>query len=435
MLKNSLLTILKKEIKPAIGCTEPVAVALGAAIVADLLQEQVTFLEVKVDPNIYKNGMGVYVPGTKEKGLVIAAALGAIGGKAHLELEVLKDITETHYLQAQNLVQQGRVKVSYIPRHQGVLVNVKGQSKNNQAQVIISKTHTNVVYKELNGEVLLDTTKSIDDQQGSDLNLIKQLTIEQIIGQVNSFQESELRFLEKIRAVNKQIAELGLTRPMGMGVGYQWYNLMTQGIIPKDLVNLCKAYTGAATDARMSGQNLPVMSCAGSGNQGLMASLPVIITGEFLKASPEKLYRALALSFLVTIYVKTHIGRLSAICGCAVAASLGAGAGIGYLWELDSQKIKGIINNIAADISGMVCDGAKPGCALKMVTAIDASLQMAFLAKQGVIIEPKSGIVSSSPEETIRNIGYLSNPGMLETDKTILEIMVREQEKEQQKLA
>ncbi len=135
------------------------------------------------------------------------------------------------------------------------------------------------------------------------------------------------------------------------------------------------------------------------------------------------------------IYVKTHIGRLSAICGCAVAASLGAGAGIGYLWELDSQKIKGIINNIAADISGMICDGAKPGCALKMVTAIDASLQMAFLAKQGVIIEPKSGIVSSSPEETIRNIGYLSNPGMLETDKTILEIMVREQEKEQQKLA
>lgn len=424
MTGPELLQIMYSEIKPAVGCTEPVAVALATAEAARLLKEDIRTVEVLVDPNIYKNGMGVFIPGTEKSGLPFAAALGALAGEPELALEVLRNVDVSDIARADGLVRENRVNVRFIPEINGIYVEALAVSAHNTAKVIISGRHEHIVYKEFNGDPVLDLRTAVANS-GISLSSLNALSVGDIIDRVNGFSSDELSFLSFVIASNRGIAETGLEQPLGMGAGYKWQQLIKSNAIPADMSNVAKAYAAAAADARMSGRNLPVMSCAGSGNQGLMASLPVIIAADFLQPQPLTLYRALALSFLLTMYAKSHIGRLSALCGCAIAASLGAGAGIGYLLGLNKQGIANIINNLIGDISGMICDGAKPGCSLKLMTAVDAACQMALLAKEGVAIAPGSGIVCSAPEDSIRNIGMLSKPGMIETDRIILDMMLR----------
>lgn len=424
MTQEDLLFLLHSEIKPAVGCTEPAAVALASATAAKLINAEIIELKVIVNPNIYKNGMGVYVPGTNRKGLDFAAALGAIGGNPDLELEVLRDVTPEEIEKANKFVESGRVNVSYIPDYIGVYVETNAKSRRDESKVIIKDMHSNVVYKELNGNVIYDVRRSSWKTEEA-IMTIQNITIENLIDRVNQFRIEDLRFLEETIVMNTKIAKQGISAKMGLGVGAVLNRLIENKILSRDITNVAKAYTAGATDARMSGKNLPVMSCGGSGNQGLMASLPVIVAADLIKTERGKLYRALALSFLVTIYVKTHIGRLSALCGCAIAASAGAGAGIGYLMGLKKREILGVIQNLIGDITGMICDGAKPGCSLKLITAVDAAVQMVFLAKEGVTVDSGSGIVCGRPEESIKNVGLVSKPGMVETDRTILNIMLQ----------
>lgn len=418
-----LLYMMKSEIKPAVGCTEPVAVALAAAESARMLTGEIERIEVIVDPNVYKNGMGVFIPGTDKTGLAFAAALGAVGGDPELALEVLSSIEAGDVSTAEGLLRDNRVTVDFVPGHIGIHVEVSITSLHHCAKVIISGRHDHIVYKEYNGVPVLDRRQETGSA-GFENSAIQSVTVMDLIDRVNEFDLEDLSFFEHVISHNRTIAEAGLKQPLGMGVGYHWQQMIERHIVPNDMINRAKAYAAAAADARMSGRNLSVMSCAGSGNQGLMASLPVVIAADFIHPEKIEVFRALSLSFLLTIYVKSRIGRLSALCGCAIAASIGAGAGIGYLLGLNKQGIVHIINNLIGDITGMICDGAKPGCSLKLMTAVDAACQMALLSREGVAIRPGSGIVCQMPEDSICNIGKLSKLGMNETDRVILDMML-----------
>lgn len=423
MTLQQVVALLKAEIRPAIGCTEPVAVALAAAEARKLLEGTVDSISVKVDSNIFKNGMGVFVPNSRQKGLVFAAALGSVAGNSGLELEVLRDVTCQDEEKALAMVHSGKVDVVYVPDMVGVYVECTAYGENGTVTVIIRDFHTNIVYKSRNGTVVYDKTHCPANLENV-MAALEALTLKEIVAIVDALPAESLDFMETVITHNREIGTQGMSYSQGIGAGYLWKRLIDRNVVAEDICNVAKAYVAGAADARMSGRNLAVMSCAGSGNQGLMASLPVIVAAEFWQVDAMRLHRALGISFLVTMYTKLHIGRLSALCGCAIAASLGAGLGMAYLLELDDEAMQGIIKNLAGDLAGVICDGAKPGCSLKLMSAVDAVCQTVLLAQNGVIIESDSGIVAQSAEQTIQNIGRLSKPGMLETDKTILDIML-----------
>lgn len=420
---KKLLSILQSELKLATGCTEPAGVAFAVAKAVELLEEEVCKVKVTVSTNVFKNGMGVYVPGAGKKGLEYAAALGAVVVKPGLELGILEDVDREYVSKAFKLIEEGAVEVNYLSGCAGVYIKAEAESINHKAVVIIKGSHVNVMYIEVDGAVI-KKEHNIEDKNLEEEE-IKGYSVKDIIDAVDKFPESELFFLKKAIKINMNIAQRGLKEKWGLGIGYSLNKMFLQGILNKDMVNAAKASTAGAIDARMSGVKIPVVSCGGSGNQGLMASIPVIVASEYLKSDEISLLRAVALSFLMTLYVKSYIGRLSAVCGCAMASCIGSGAGIAYLMGLGEKGIIKIIQNIIGSISGIICDGAKPGCSLKALIAVETAFQMAFLSKNHIVIDPYSGIVSENVDETIKNLGRVSIPGMVETDRTILEIMLK----------
>ncbi|MGB9975583.1 serine dehydratase subunit alpha family protein [Thermovenabulum sp.] len=419
---KELLKILRSELKLATGCTEPAGVAFATAKAVELLGEEVLKVKVTVSTNVFKNGMGVYVPGADNKGLEYAAALGAVIVKPELELGILEDVDGECIKRALKLIKEGAIEITYLSGCPGVYIKVEAESANHESTVIIKGNHTNIIYLEVDGKILKDEVKE-DKRQEEEK--IKDWSIKDIIDTVNKFSEKDLLFLKEVIKINADIAQKGLNEKWGMGIGFTLNEMFIRGILNKDMVNTAKAWTAGAIDARMAGVKMPVISCGGSGNQGIMASIPVIVASEYLEVDEISLLKALALSFLITLYIKSHIGRLSALCGCAVASCMGSGAGIAYLMNLGEKGIMEVIQNIVGCISGIICDGAKPGCSLKALIAVETAFQMVFLTKYHIMVEPFSGIVSRDVEETIKNLGRVSIPGMVETDHTILEIMLK----------
>lgn len=418
---KELLNILKSELKLATGCTEPAGVAFATAKAVELLGEEVLKIKVTVSTNVFKNGMGVYVPGVVYKGLEYAAALGAVIVKPELELGILEYVDGELVKRALKLIDQGVIEITFLSGCAGIYIKVEAESTNHKSTVIVKGNHTNIIYLEVDGKILKDEVNEDKRQEEK----IKDWAIKDIIDTVNKFSEKELLFLKEVIKINADIAQKGLNEKWGLGIGFTLNEMYTRGILNKDMVNTAKAWTAGAIDARMAGVKMPVISCGGSGNQGLMASIPVIVASEYLKVDEISFLRALALSFLITLYIKSHIGRLSALCGCAVASCMGSGAGIAYLMNLGEKGIIEAMQNIMGSISGIICDGAKPGCSLKALIAVETAFQMVFLAKYNIMIEPFSGIVSGDVEETIKNLGRVAIPGMEETDLTILEIMLK----------
>ncbi len=436
-MNYSVKDILRMEVAPALGCTEPVAIALAAAAARSILPDDTCeSIELWVDPNIYKNGIAVSIPGTDGlTGLDTAAALGALGGDPTRRLEVLATVDSQAVKSTRALLAAGKVKVNLLADQQGIYVRVAIKGKSHTAEAVIVKVHDNIVSLSLDGEAVEDSPLlnpgAVDGQTRTDLadleEWLRQLSLEQLLTLIDDLDDTDRAFLQDGIEINLRLAEYGLKHGSGLGVGKALERLVRQRFIKRGMMTEARILTSAAADARMAGVNMPAMSSAGSGNHGLTAILPIVAVKEYAQINPETVIEAIAVSHIITAYIKAYTGRLSAICGCSVAAGAGATAGIAYLLGGDRHHIAGAIKNLITDLAGVICDGAKAGCALKLATAAATSVQAALFALQGVNVQPTDGIIGASPEDTMKNIGTLTTEGMIATDRTILNIMLQKQ--------
>lgn len=416
-----LLRILKQQVKPALGCTEPVAVAWAAAKASSKLKGQAEEISIVVSLNLYKNGMAVGIPGTREKGLEIAAALGAISGNSDKGLEVLEGVKEEDVKKAREFIEESRVRVTVDKKLHGIYIDCSVKSSQEKVRVIVEGGHTNLTAMYYNDELIWQQPKNEEEEEAS----LNGWTIKEIKDKVSEIPIEELEFLMDGVNMNLKVAELGIKNRLGLKVGATLKDLMEQGLLDDNVINRAKILSAAAADARMSGIKEPVMSSAGSGNHGIGAIIPVAVMAKENNWTKDELLRAVALSHLVTYYIKEYTGKLSPICGCSIAS--GVGTGVSIVWRLggDDRAIEAVTKNIIGDLAGMVCDGAKGGCAFKLTTSTETAITAAYLALKGVSIEASDGIVGETGEETIKNLGKLSREGMAQADEVILDIMLK----------
>lgn len=424
---QAYIDLLKAEVVPALGCTEPIAVALAVAKAREVLAETPQKLELLLSANIFKNGMGVGIPGTGATGLPIAAALGAVFGKSSNCLEVLKGVDDEAVRKAKAFVDEKRVSMGVKKDSEKLYVEAICFGTNgNTSKAIITTKHSNITRIEHNNDVIVFNEElNVNDNEntGSASKVNIPLSVHGIFEFASSVSYNQIKFIHKTVDYNYAIAQEGLKNEYGLMVGKKLKELVEKGILSDDIMNSAMSLTAAASDARMAGSILPVMSNSGSGNQGLTATLPIYSVALRLKSSDEQIARALVLSHLIAIHIKQYLGRLSALCGCVVA-STGAGCGISYLLGGSEKETIYTIKNMIGNITGMICDGAKEGCALKVSSGVSAAIQSALLAIEGVVISSNDGIIEDDVEKTIQNLGEVGSKGMTQTDDLLLHIMV-----------
>lgn len=419
---KQMIEILKREAVPALGCTEPVACALACARCKEELGGVPESIDVYVSGNIYKNGMGVGIPGTGMVGLPIAAALGAVCGKTAYGLEVLKEVSVGNNLEvAKELVEQGMVKVHLkedVPDK--LYAEAVCRKGNGTVKTVIVHGHTNIVLVEKDGQtVFCKEEKPAVAEEGKCV----ELSLARIWEFVHQVDVKDIEFLLEGAKMNETISDEGLKGKFGLQIGRTLKENIEKGVLADDLLNRVLIRATAASDARMDGCEKPVMTNSGSGNQGITVYLPVVVTAERFGCSQEQLVRALALSNLVAAHIHYYMGHLSALCGIVIA-STGSAAAITYLMGGTYEQVVNTIKTMSSNLTGMMCDGAKQGCALKVYSGTSAAVQASLLSMQGVKTR-NDGIVEEDIEKTIRNIGVIASVGMEQTDKTILSVMCR----------
>ncbi len=420
---NGFINVVKQEVVPALGCTEPVSVALAAAIAREKLVGTISSIRVQVSPNLMKNGMGVGVPGTGMVGLPIAAAVGAIAGDANAKLEVLKNINAEDVAKASSLIDAGCVDVSVADVSNVLYAKVTLNSGNEYVAVTIADSHTHVVAIEESG-----ITTFIADSKKSSQNIKAEKPFEHaLLEDVYDFALhaplDDIRFIEQSYTLNEALSVEGLTGTYGLQIGAMFQRNVDRGLLSGGLLTDVLRRTSAASDARMDGAMKPAMSNSGSGNQGIAATMPVVVVAEFLKADEEARIRALMMSHLTAIYIKSHQNKLSALCG-ATTASMGAVAGMTWLLGGKFEQVNSAICSMIGDIAGIICDGAKTSCAMKVSTSAGAAVKAALMALDGVRVTANEGIVAGDADASIRNLSALANGSMTQTDIQILDIMV-----------
>lgn len=419
---KQMIEILKREAVPALGCTEPVACALACARCKEELGGVPESIDVYVSGNIYKNGMGVGIPGTGMVGLPIAAALGAVCGKTVYGLEVLKKVSVGNNLEvAKELVEQGMVKVHLKEDAPDKLyAEAVCRKGNGTVKTVIVHGHTNIVLVEKDGQtVFCKEEKPAVAEEGKCV----ELSLARIWEFVHQVDVKDIEFLLEGAKMNETISDEGLKGKFGLQIGRTLKENIEKGVLADDLLNRVLIRATAASDARMDGCEKPVMTNSGSGNQGITVYLPVVVTAERFGCSQEQLVRALALSNLVAAHIHYYMGHLSALCGIVIA-STGSAAAITYLMGGTYEQVVNTIKTMSSNLTGMMCDGAKQGCALKVYSGTSAAVQASLLSMQGVKTR-NDGIVEEDIEKTIRNIGVIASVGMEQTDKTILSVMCR----------
>lgn len=421
---EEFLNNLTEGVKPALGCTEPVAVGLAASAAYNNLEGEVESVKVKVSPNIFKNGMGVGIPGTTEIGLEFASALGVTCGDSELGLEVYKHVNDEAVEAANALLAEDKVEVTIGEDEGRFYIEALVETSEGNGKAIIRDSHTNIVYIEKNGQVEFEKKASTEDDSGEEKSLnLENIEIADLRNFVENVDFKEIEFLLEGAEMNRKVAEVGLKEKPGPAIGASLKDLMDDGFLEKNMLNDAKMMASAASDARMAGLNVPVMSSGGSGNQGITAILPVVVACEHLGCSDEKLARALAYSHLMTAYVKTFTGNLSPVCGCGLSAGMGSSTAITWAMGGTDAQIGYAVRNMVGTLAGMVCDGAKGGCAFKIATAASEAVLQAKLAMSDVAINEYDGIVDPNTEQTIRNLGAFSNEGMAAADSEIIRIM------------
>ncbi|MFM5016619.1 serine dehydratase subunit alpha family protein [Aeromonas veronii] len=419
------LQIIQQVVKPALGCTEPIAAAYAAAVATLQLGCEPGRLEVAVSDNLYKNSMGVYVPGTGKIGLAIAAAAGAIGGNADAGLEVLAAIQPEQVDRAQQLIDAGKVQVSRTAAPEFIFcrVTVYGtddKGEEHSAEVTLCGGHTRIVEQRRDGEVTFTADQSQGGATGSICDGVD-ISIAAIYEFATQVEFEQIRFILKASELNGKLSAEGMNNPYGLEIGRTMQQNINAGLIGEDVMNRIVMMTAAASDARMGGATLPAMSNFGSGNQGIAATIPVMVIAERFAASEEQLARALIMSHLGAIYIKSHYPPLSAFCGNTVTSAAASMAMV-YLAGGSFEQSCFAIQNVLSDSAGMVCDGAKASCAMKVSTSSGAAVRGFLMALNSHSVSGQ-GIVAGDVDQTIRNVGQMVKEGMSATDSTIIDIM------------
>ncbi len=420
-IKTQIIKLINREVIPAIGCTEPIAVALASAKAAEVLGAKPEKLDVFLSANILKNAMGVGIPGTGMVGLPIAVALGALIGKSEYELEVLRDLSPESLEEGKQMVDSHCINIALKENVDKLYIEIVAYAADNFSKVVISHEHTNFVYVEKNGEILLDKRheySSDDDAHDEDFTL----TFNTVCDFALESPLDDIRFILKTAELNKKAALASVKANYGHTVSKTISGPVGKKYMGDSSFTHMLTLTSAACDARMDGAMIPVMSNSGSGNQGIAATLPVVSFAEDMNASEEQLIRALMLSHLMVIYIKQSLGRLSALCGCVVAAT-GASCAITWLMGGNRRQMSYAIKNMIGNITGMICDGAKPSCAMKVSSGVSTAMLSAMMAIEDKVVTSVEGIIDEDVDISIRNLTSIGSKGMEETDKLVLDIM------------
>lgn len=422
-LWNHFIRAVQEEVKPALGCTEPVSLALACAIAAEHLPGEVTQIDAWVSPNLMKNGLGVTVPGTGMVGLPIAAALGAIGGNAQAGLEVLKDASGEALAKAKALLQAGRVQVKLQEPCDEILYSrACVHAGNTSAMVTIAGGHTRVVEIVCQGETRFVLNEQPGEMGGDPLVVFSHTTLSQIVEFVEQIPFDAIRFILEAARLNDALSREGLSGKWGLHIGATLHKQRARGWMAQDIGSDIVIRTSAASDARMGGATLPAMSNSGSGNQGITATMPVVVVAEYVQADDERLARALMLSHLAAIYIHYQLPRLSALCA-ATTAAMGAAAGMAWLMGGNYQTIAMAIGSMIGDVSGIICDGASNSCAMKVSTSVGSAWKAVMMALDDSAVTGNEGIVAHDVEQSIANLCSLACRSMQATDQQIIEIM------------
>lgn len=414
---NLFINWLRKEVSPALGCTEPVAIAFATAYAKKHLSEPCEKVTGFISANLYKNAMGVTIPGTTCSGISMAAAIGLFGGDSSKGLETLKDITEKHVAQATNFVKNGSVNIIAQDTPDFIHIDITAYGKESCCRVVIKGSHTNVTELYVNDKPVFISDKENNNEQENELALF---SIEDAFNFINKADFSEIAFILEAGSLNQALSEEGRRKKYGLNInGVMSAN---RELIGDGLMSQVVIETVAASDARMGGAAVPAMSNFGSGNQGITATMPVMVVARHLQSSEDDLARALALSHLTAISIHARYTRLSALCAASTAA-MGAAAGMTWLFAKDINTVYTAVINMISDVSGIICDGASNSCAMKVSTVTMSAFKAVMLAVKNIRVSDSDGIVSSNPEETINNLCHLVIKPMPNMDKEIIKIM------------
>ena len=420
--RQAIIALMHREVVPAMGCTEPMAVSLCVAKATELLGERPEQIEVLLSGNILKNAMGVGIPGTGMIGLPIAIALGALIGRSEYGLEVLRDVTPAavaegkQYMEADHIhigLKQGITEKLYIE------VSVTG-ADGGTATAVIAHDHTRFIRLVQRGRLLLDTPLPDSEEEAEEAD--QELTLRRVYEFAITSPIEELEFINQARELNEKASQEALKGNYGHSLGKTLSRPLGKGIMGESIFSHILSATSSACDARMAGAPIPVMSNSGSGNQGISCTMPVVVYARENHNTEEELTRALALSHLTAIYIKQSLGKLSALCGCVVA-STGSACGITYLMGGGYDQVAYSVKNMIANLAGMVCDGAKPSCALKVTSGVSTAVLSAMLAIQNTHVTQAEGLIEEDVDRCIHNLTRIGARGMNETDRMVLDIM------------
>ena len=424
MDEQKIFNILEKELVVALGCTEPVAIALAAATAKKYLKSPVVEIQVKVSGNILKNAKAVGIPGMNSTGIDFAAAIGFVAGNPDKKLEVLADVTSDDEIQAIQLIQTGMITESIAETAKKLYIEIIVKAEKELVKVIIADNHSNITLIEVNGKVIY---QGGCEHIGilSDHDSLSGLTIAEIFEFITTVNPGALQLVKKSIELNKAIGLEGLSNSYGLSVGKTIKENVEKGFLSDDLATRAMSLAAAGSDARMAGSVLPVMANTGSGNQGIAVTLPVVAVAEKLNVNQDVMVRAVALSHLLTIHIKSKFGRLSALCG-VTAAGMGASGAIAFLLGGGLTEVEAAVQNTIGNVTGMICDGAKAGCAMKVSTCSNVAVQSALLAMNNKKIQSSDGFIHNNVEKSIESFCKLGNQGTLQTDQLILELMLEE---------
>lgn len=421
--REQIIRLVRRSVVPAIGCTEPVCVALATARATEVLGTTPERVEALLSANILKNAMGVGIPGTGMVGLPIAIALGALAGHAGYGLEVLRDSTPDDVLRGRQYIAEKRIGISLkADAPDKLYAEVRAQAGGHEAIVIIAREHTHYIHVSLDGKVLSDAPLTAAGTENDGTDDTPALNLRKVYDFATETPLEDIDFIDEARRLNEAAASFSLSGNYGHRLGKTMSRPLGRGIMGESIFSHILSSTSCACDARMAGAMVPVMSNSGSGNQGICATNPVAVFARENHNTREEMLRALMLSHLTAIYIKQHLGTLSALCGCVVAAT-GSSCGITYLMGGGYEQVSAAVKNMIANLTGMICDGAKPSCALKLTTGVSTAVLSAMLAMQGNCVTSVEGIIDEDVDRSIRNLVSIGADAMNETDRRVLDIM------------
>lgn len=420
--RKRIIELVRSEVIPAVGCTEPIAVALCVAKATEALGCLPDKIDLKLSANILKNAMGVGIPGTGMIGLPIAIALGAICGKSEYQLEVLKDVCPDYVAKGKAYISENRISIRLKSGiTEKLYIEATVSAGDNTSKAVVSGGHTHFVLVERNGETLF-ADDACGSQAETSADADSWLTLSKVYEFATTAPVEEIEFIDEARRLNEAASDEALRGSYGHELGKTLSRPLGRGIMGDSIFSHIISATACACDARMAGAKIPVMSNSGSGNQGICATLPVVVFARENHNTEEELLRALMLSHLTAIYIKQSLGKLSALCGCVVA-STGSSCGITYLMGGTFDQISAAVKNMIANLTGMICDGAKPSCALKLASGVSTAVLSAMLAMQQKCVTSYEGIIDDDVDKSIHNLTRIGKDSMNETDKSVLEIM------------